>query len=587
MNKKLKLTLITALTVIALLIVAVPSFAQESPIQAEVDRTNLTTDESLVLTITVQGLGSNVSEPEIPYLDGLNIVGSSTSSQISIINGNTSTSKVYQFRLQPARPGDLTIAPINVVIDGQTYGSDPILVHIEQGTGAAQSQSLGAAAPAPDSDHSVDVSTELNGQDLFVEAVVDNGAPYQGEAIDYTFRFYQAVNLFRDPNYQPPSFTGFWTDVEPYQTDYTIEAAGRTYRVSEVHHTIIPTANGNISIEPTTLNIPGSLFERDQTLQTRPVEVNVQAWPQGAPADFKGAVGKYNISAKVNATETKVNEPVTLEVVLSGEGNINTAGDPVWTEGDEWRSFEEQANTTSSKQDGKIVGQKVYERLLIPTQEGQLTIPEISYSYFDPETAVYETTSTGPLTVNVLPGAAATTALNTAAAAPIQPDVNSDIRHIKLAPEKSASTTPLTSKAWFWLLWLIPLGLVIGQAAYQRRERYWATNSDKVKNKKAASNAYKALQQSGKNGQDAYQSAVHIFNHYVQDKLNQSITGLRRHEIGQLLANNGIDAVLVTEVQQFLETCEHGRYAPTGANMDETHILAYTDSLIGKLEAQF
>ena len=73
----------------------------------------------------------------------------------------------------------------------------------------------------------------------------------------------------------------------------------------------------------------------------------------------------------------------------------------------------------------------------------------------------------------------------------------------------------------------------------------------------------------------------------MQDKLNQSITGLRHHEIGQLLATNGIDAVLVTEVQQFLETCEHGRYAPTGANMDETHILAYTGTLIDKLEAQF
>jgi hypothetical protein len=586
MNKKLKLTLVTVLTVIALMFVAVPSFAQTSPIQAEVDRTNLTTDESLVLTITVQGLGSNVSEPEIPYLDGLNIVGSSISSQISIINSNTSTSKVYQFRLQPARPGDVTIAPINVVIDGQTFSSDPILVHIEQGSGAAQSQSLGAAAPAPDMDRSVAVSNELNGQDLFVEAVVDNPTPYQGEAIDYTFRFYQAVNLFRDPNYQPPSFTGFWTDGEPFQTDYTIEAAGRTYRVSEVHHTVIPTANGSVSIEPTMLNIPGSLFERDQTLQTRPVEVDVQAWPQGAPADFKGAVGKYNISAKVDATETKVNEPVTLEVILSGEGNINTAGDPVWTEGDEWRSFEEQATTTSSKQDGKIVGQKVYERLLIPTQAGQLTIPAISYSYFDPETAVYETTSTGPLTVNVLPGAAAT-ALNTAAAAPIQPDINSDIRHIKLAPEKSADTTPLTSKPWFWLLWLIPLGLVIGQAAYKRRETYWATNSDTAKHKKAANKAHKCLQDASKNGQDRYQSAMQIFNQYLEDKLNQSVTGLRRAEIAQLLTDNGITDTLITEVQQFQETCEHGRYAPTGAGMDETHILAYTGTLIEKLEKQF
>lgn len=585
MNKKLKLTLVTALTIIALLIVAVPSFAQTNPIEATVDRNSLTTDESLVLTITVQGLGSNVSEPEIPYLDGLNIVGSSTSSQISIINGKTSSSKVYQFRLQPVRPGDVVIDPILVNIDGQTFGSDPILVHIEQGSGAAQSQSLGAAAPAADPSHSVEVSNQLNGQDLFVEAVVDNQSPYQGEAIDYTFRFYQAVNLFRDPSYQPPSFTGFWTDAEPFQTDYTVEAAGRTYRVSEVHHAVIPTANGNVSIEPTILNIPGSLFERDQMLQTQPVEVNVQAWPQGAPADFKGAVGKYSISAKVDATETKVNEPITLEVVLSGEGNINTAGDPVWTEGDEWRSFEEQANTTSSKQDGKIVGQKVYERLLIPTREGQLTIPEISYSYFDPETAVYETVSTGALSVNVLPGAATTTALNTAA--PIQPDVNNDIRHIKLAPEKSAATTPLTSQTWFWLLWLVPLGLVLGQAAYKRRQTYWALNSDKARHKKAASNAHKCLQDASKNGHDRYQSAMQIFNQYLEDKLNQSVSGLRRAEIAQLLTDNGIDGTLVTEVQQFQETCEYGRFAPTGTGMDETQILAYTGTLINKLEAQF
>jgi len=588
MNKKLKLTLVTALTIIALLIVAVPSFAQVNPIQAEVDRNNLTTDESLVLTITVQGLGNNVSEPEIPYLDGLNIVGSSTSSQISIINGKSSSSKVYQYRLQPARPGDVVIDPILVNIDGQTFGSDPILIQVEQGTGAAQSQSLGAAAPAADPNHSVEVSNELNGQDLFVEAIVDNQTPYQGEAIDYTFRFYQAVNLFRDPNYQPPSFTGFWTDTEPFQTDYTVDAAGRTYRVSEVHHTLIPTANGNVSIDATTLNIPGSLFERDQVLQTRPVDVNVQAWPQGAPADFKGAVGKYNISAKVDATETKVNEPITLEVILTGEGNIDTAGDPVWTEGDEWRSFEEKANTTSAKQDGKIVGQKVYERLLIPTREGQLTIPEISYSYFDPETAVYETINTGALTVNVLPGAATTTALNTtAAAAPIQPEINNDIRHIKLAPEKSADATPLTGKTWFWLLWLVPLGLVMGQAAYKRRETYWTNNSDKAKHKKAASNAHKALQQAAKNGQDPYQSAVQIFNQYVEDKLNQAVTGLRRTDLSQLLSNNGINTNTVEDVQKFLETCEYGRFAPTGNGMDEKQILAFTETLIEKLEQQF
>ncbi len=587
MNKKLKLTLVTALTIVALLIVAVPSFAQANPIEATVDRNNLTTDESLVLTITVQGLGNNVSEPEIPYLDGLNIVGSSTSSQISIINGNTSSSKVYQYRLQPARPGDVTIAPINVVIDGQTFSTEPIAIHIEQGTGAAQSQNLGGAAPAADPNHSIEVSTELNGQDLFVEAVIDNPTPYQGEAIDYTFRFYQAVNLFRDPNYQPPSFTGFWTDGEPFQTDYTVDAAGRTYRVSEVHHTIIPTANGTTAIDPTTLNIPGSLFEQDRILQTRPVDVNVQAWPQGAPADFKGAVGKFNISAKVDASETKVNEPVTLEVILSGTGNINTVGDPIWTEGDEWRTFEQKADTQSSKQDGKIVGQKVYERMLIPTQEGQLTIPPISYSYFDPETAVYETISTGSLTINVLPGAPTTTALDTPAATPSQIEMANTIRHIKLTPGKSADATPLTAKTWFWLLWLVPLGLVVGQAAYKRRQTYWSNNSEKAAYRKALSNAQKSLQQAAKNGQDPYQNAIQVFNQYLSDKLNQSVTGLRRAELTQLLINQGINAELANDVQTFLETCEYGRFAPTTTSMAEKQILTHTESLIKKLEKQF
>jgi hypothetical protein len=587
MNKKLKLTLLTTLTIVALLIVAVPSFAQGSPITAVVDRDELSTDESLVLTIEVQSAGGNVSEPELPYLDGLNIIGSSTSSQISIINGVTSSSKIYQFRLQPARPGDVVIDPISVTIDGQTYSTDPILIHVSQGSGAAPSQGLGQAAPAPDAAHNIEASAELNGQDLFVEAVVDNPSPYQGETIDYIFRFYQAVNLFRDPNYQPPSFTGFWTDGEPYQTDYTIESSGRTYRVSEVHHTLIPTANGNVTIDPTTLNIPGSLFERDRTLQTRPVEVAVQPWPQGAPADFKGAVGKFDINAKVDATETKVNEPVTLEVVLTGEGNINTAGDPVWTEGEEWRSFEEQSTTTSTKQDGKIVGQKVYERLLIPTEAGQLTIPAISYSYFDPETAVYETTSTEPITINVLPGAGTTAAPNSAGAAPIEPEINNDIRHIKAAPEKSADPTPLTAKPWFWLLWLVPLGLVIGQAAYKRRQAYWQGNSHKVRSQKAAKQAQHSLKEAAKAGQEPYQAASRILNEYLSAKLNQSTTGLRRAELSQRLTTAGVDTALVNDVEQFLETCEHGRYAPAGSSMDSQQVFAYAEQLVGKLEKGF
>ena len=86
-----------------------------------------------------------------------------------------------------------------------------------------------------------DAPTELTGQAFFIEAEVDNPNPYQGEQVLYTFRFYQAESLYDQPEYQSPSFTGFWSEEQSEeQTDYTTEAAGRALPRNG-------TANGTLS----------------------------------------------------------------------------------------------------------------------------------------------------------------------------------------------------------------------------------------------------------------------------------------------------------------------------------------------------
>ena len=585
MNKFWKLIGLIAMIAVVGWGTAVSARAQDNPITATVDRSSLTTDDTLVLTVAVEG---GDADPQLPVLDGFNIVATGSSTQISIVNGSMSTSKSFQYRLQPTRAGDLTIPAINVVVNGVTYGTAPIAVQVTQGSGAAQPGS-GFAQPAPAPAGDVAAPTELNGQDLFVEAVVDNANPYQGETLTYSFRFYQAVNLFRDPNYAPPSFSGFWTDDNPQQTDYTVQAANRTYRVSEVQTTLAPTAAGQVTIEPTTLTIPGSLFEGSQTLQTRPVTVDVQPWPQGAPADFKGAVGKFTLNAKVDTTETRVNEPVTLQLILDGEGNLNTAGDPVWTEGPEWRAFDQQATLNTQKQNGKISGQKVFERLLIPTQAGELTIPAVSYSYFDPETAVYTTLTTDPIVINVAEGNAnpavvgSSPVADATALAPVAPDFANDIRGLKLAPEKAA-TTALIGQPGFWLLWLIPLALVAVPVAYRRRQAYKAQNSDKIRSQQAAKQANQALQAAQKTGQEVHAAALQIFHDYLAAKLNRSVAGLTRRDLLQILRDRGAGDGLLAEVQTFLDRCEYGRFAPTA----QTDANLWTDAagLIGKLEEE-
>lgn len=574
MKKSWKLTSILVAVAAALLIVAAPGFAQNNPITAVVDRNALSTDETLVLTVEVTG---QADPPLIPYLDGFDVVATGSSTNISITNGAISSGTSYQYRLQPIMAGDLTIPAVSVVIDGVTYSTMPIAVRVTQGGGAAQPNS-GFAQPAPAAGQSAAAPAELNGQDLYVEAIVDNPAPYQGQTMTYIFRFYQAVNIGRDPSYEPPAFSGFWTDGDPQQNDYTVEAANRTYRVSEVQTTLAPTAVGPVTISPTRLYIPGSLFESSRTLQTYPVTVDVQPWPQGAPTDFKGAVGKFNLTAKVDATQTKVNEPVTLQLILSGEGNLNTAGDPVWTEGVEWRAFDQQATLDTQKQAGKISGQKVFERLLIPTQAGDLTIPAISYSYFNPETAVYETLTTDPIIIAVAPGAADTAVTD----APAAPDLASDIRAFKAASGKPAAA-PLTNRPVYWLLWLAPLALVTGQVVYGRRQAYLAGNSDKVRRQQAAKTARQALQAAQRDHQEAHAAATQVFNAYLADKFGRAVSGLTRPELVALLQAQGLGAALVDNVAAFLDACEYGRYAPIGS-ADNAAIWAMAAQLIDNLD---
>ena len=138
---------------------------------------------------------------------------------------------------------------------------------------------------------------------------------------------------------------------------------------------------------------------------TQPVVVDVQPLPPNPPATFNGAVGQYQIKADVDMMETRVNEPISWNVTVAGYGNIDTLPEPIWPETPEWRSFDSNSTINTHVRDGRISGSQTYDRLLVPTQGGQITLPAVEYSFFDPETAAYHTISTEPIMINVAPGA--------------------------------------------------------------------------------------------------------------------------------------------------------------------------------------
>lgn len=588
MKTTIKFALIP-LTVMALLILSVtPMLAQGQPITASVDRTQLTTDDTLVLTVSVNADTFNPPSPLLPALNGLAIVGSSSSSQISIINGTMSAQVVYSYRLQPFEAGEWVIEPVSVTINGQSHSTQPITIQVTPGTGAP------SAAPAPSTQPVTPTSTKFAGQESFVEANVDNPNPYLGEQVTYTFRYYQAgddmfSSFFDQPQFEPPAFKGFWTENQTDQQQYRLQYGGRLYNVTELTTVLFPSVVGPVTIEPATLTVSGGFFSRGGRMQTRPVTLDVKQLPANAPAGFNGAVGQYQIQAAVDTTQTKVNEPVTWQVTITGQGNINAIPDPIWPEIDNWRSFESEATINSHMQNGVMAGTRTYERLLVPQAAGQYVIPGLEYSYFDPAGGHYQTITTQPVSVDVAPGDGTATQSYVPAINPGQEMVEhiaTDIRHLKPVPPRLNNVNgPITESPLYWLAWGIPLMGLAGNVVWQRRQQFWQNNADLARSSKAYKKAKQSLAQANRQNNNIYSTAAQILNDYLADKFNQPVVGLTQSALAQLLAQNGLKPDLIERVKICLTDAELGHYSPDAAHPDHAqNLLKEIGVLIKDLE---
>jgi len=592
---------------------AIPALAQSNNgnnpiITAVVDRVHVSTDETVMLTITVDLSGSSPSKPQLPSLGGFTVIRSSSGTQISLVNGVMSIQETYQYNLRPTQTGDLVIEPITVNVNGITFSTDPIRITVTQGSGNIQpvpNPSLpvmpslpsfpssttfdsGIIEPGAPMDPS-EPPTELAGQDFFIVAEVDKLSPYLGEQVLYTLRFYNAVRLYDDPQYQPPGFTGFWHEDQPDQANYSLQQAGRTYNVTELQTILFPTVIGETSIEPAEIIIPGGFFSNGQMLRTQPTTLDVQTLPQNAPSSYQGAVGRFDIQAGVDTNHTVINEPVTLKVTISGQGNINNLADPIWKEGPEWRAFDSQASNSIQFEGGKLAGSRTYERILVPTQAEILIIPAIEFSYFDPETSSYQTISTQSFEVVVeSSGTGLTSAspdINSGSDALNNESPNNNIRPNKPAPPNwIQGSTLLTKLPGYWLLWTLPLFLLMGQLGWQQYLKRWQNDPSQRRRNEAAKKARRAVRAAYKRPAEVYDAAGQILVTFISEKLTRRISGLTQDELDELLRSEGVAEDLIERVQNCITLSESGRYAQSGENSSPKETLRRTEKLIMELD---
>lgn len=572
---------------------------QETEVVADVDRTELAVGERLILTVTVTGGPLNPRQPELRGFAGLRRAGPpSTRLLTRTVNGAITSEASFRYPFVATREGTVTIPPIEVVIGGRTYRTEEIQVRVYRGLGT------GDGTPGPvDSPSQSDVAqgSERNPA-MFVTASVDDERPYLGEQITYTFRFYRRSALpsfgqYGRPQYQPPDFSGFWNIRETDQREYTDTIGIDRYRVVELQTVLFPSVVGATTIEPAGLSVPIDFFQPPNHLETEPIRMEVRPLPTDAPAGFTGAVGRFDITSQVDDSAAgKVNEPVQLRVSISGEGNIETLPDPAWPEFEDWRVFESPASDRSGVIDGRLMGERDYEVILVPQRAGELEIPRIAYPFFDTETGEYTTAVTDPISMTIAEADGAPALASEADGAAGVERAGADVRHIKAAPSSlGQSGGGFVGSAVYWAAWGVPLLALTVAVAWSRRRTRYDEAAERRRNALPEARAAIALaQKSGaaapaplapstedpSSMDDPAATMSDILLTYLAARLGAPMGGLTHEALAQRLLDAGVDPDLAGRVEDVLSIGEVAKYGRTSS--DSAELAGYYE-MVGRL----
>ena len=570
----------------ALLAAAHPLYAQTSTVTAEVDNPDPTLYDIVTLTITVSG-ENNIGAPSLPTLSGLQIMGTQIESQQTFRNGKVTAEFKFIVKMRPRHTGAIQIGAVKVPIGGDIYQTSPITLNVTQGTPPTPTPTpfrpTNSFLRPQSSQNQGDTSAESGS--YFVDAEVDNEDPYLGEQVTYTSKFYSATSYIVRPIQSSPDFAGFWNTGREDRREYPDIIDGVGYSVAENSSILFPTIAGDITIEPTTVGVPGrALSGSFRQYRSQPVQLRVKPLPMNEPNSFTGAVGKYDVEASLNADSIELGESVTLTVTIEGQGNFDTLPDPVWKDIPGWRAFENDSFHRSFVQDGIINGSKTFERVLAPDAAGDFELPPIEYSYFDPDLEEYVTVSTDALSVRVTPDPEAEVAPEPTINEDGSPAIT-DIRHIKPAPRGIGSPSePTRISPLIWGMGVLPVAALATLAAWRwaiaRREAALRANAS-VRERQLALSRLTELGSSA-SGADAAAAAL---RGYLSVALGRNSSALTASELKELLRERGVTDETTQLLGETLGALDQRRFAPPGTVAEDDSGKAVAE-LVSRIERE-
>lgn len=375
------------------LLAMLPACASAAEVRAWLDRDSARLGETVTLNVEASGSGSDT--PDFSALSrDFEQLGTSSSSQVSVVNGATTAKQLWAVGLQPRHEGRIEIAPIAV--------------------GGATSNALSLTVlPAPVA------ATTHAGDEVFVEMQAEPDAPYVQQQVRLTVALYFAVNL-ADGNLDEPHAEGAVVQKLGQDRNYQAQRGGRSYRVIERHYALVPQRSGALSVPALRFrgravgSDPAAMFfgrGREIAASSDALALQVRPRPAGAGSGpwLPAQSLDYSAQGPDAGTAARVGEPLTLTLDLRAQGLGFEQLPELTLPALDGADVYPDKPVTRTRDDGSwLLGESERKFAIVPKRAGTLHLPELRLDWWDTAHDRLASVTVPARDIAVAPAAAAT-----------------------------------------------------------------------------------------------------------------------------------------------------------------------------------
>ena len=545
--------------------------------RATVSPSTVGLNQQFVLNVELGGAGRMDGEPSLPDVGNFaRYLGRSSSTNMQIINGVTTASVTIQYRFQAISEGTFEIGAVEVEAQGRVLRTSPVTLTV-------------AATANPGGRPGADAQSGVGPDDLFMVAEVSQTSVYQNQPIEVSYRLFTRVNVNAFNVVDVGENEGFWVEDVPSPPNPQVEQRvlnGQQYTTAVVRRVVLfPVSPGTKTVEPLSVEASVRVQRRRRSIfddvfgsqepvviASEPVEVEVLPLPAaGRPQSFTGLVGRLDVSASLDRSSVETNDAVTLEVTVEGEGNMQGLAAPVMDLGRDFEVFPPEVTQSIDRSGARIRGVKTYQYVLIPRSPGVRTIPPIEMSYFIPDGALYASSASQPLRLEVTGDAVVVAPAGRIGVETLR----EDIRFIRIgSPSLGVIGGSLVESSGFWVVVVLPLVAMLGSLALRQHWDRLEGDLGYARGRRAGRVAKKRLARAnallpGSDARSFYAEVERALRGFLADKLNVAEAGFMADAAEGELKRRGVSEEVVSEYLACLSVCDRARFAPPGSSAAE------------------